>query len=322
MSTRRSILLLFAPALLCGLCWLLAALISEQQTVGYACGAILRSLPPLLMAAWPLWGAVLWKVGGLRWQLAAVGLLGVAFMGWPPRAEPGRQPDEHVVVVANVNAYTGNEAALEAALAALGADAVITVEQRGHRIAGMTRVADNLDQPLPRPSFGSAAYCRDVSRCAASVSPLVGSETMAMPIVLLRIAESCVLGLHAPPAYPYDATGIQPYVSTLIDMTENGVLRHDQGACRQGDPVVLAGDLNAVPGSLAYRRLRNAGFVDLRRGVGVYGLTWPTGGGWPSVPLMRLDHVFVGAAEVRLLKTVRLPDTDHKALLLAISPAR
>jgi endonuclease/exonuclease/phosphatase (EEP) superfamily protein YafD len=140
-----------------------------------------------------------------------------------------------------------------------------------------------------------------------------------MPVVQLRLAGACVLGMHAPPPYPYDPTGMHPYVTALLERIADGHMRTAWGACSAGDPVVLVGDLNAVPGSRPYRRMRSAGLRDPRRWVGVYGLTWPTGGGWPWVPLLRLDHVLIGAAPVRLVQTMRVPDTDHKALVVAIA---
>lgn len=292
---------------------------SDQNTTGYALEALTRSAVPLLMLAWPVWALLLWRLQQVPGREAILGGAGLLLMGIPPRCTLPPQPGEAVVIVSNVNAYTGNDARLEDFFAQQTADAIITVEQRGAAIDGMVRVADNYDQSLPRPSYGSAAYCRDETRCTATVSELIGSQTIAMPVVQLRLAGACVLGMHAPPPYPYDPTGMHPYVTALLERIVDGHMRTAWGACLAGDPVVLVGDLNAVPGSRPYRRMRSAGLRDPRRWVGVYGLTWPTGGGWPWVPLLRLDHVLIGAAPVRLVQTMRVPDTDHKALVVAIA---
>lgn len=304
-----------AAALLCSVC---AVFAPDQSTIGYAVEALSRSAVPLLMLVWPLWALLLWALHRVSGRQAFLSAIGLMLMGIPPRCAPPPQPGEVIVIVSNVNTYTGNDARLEGFFAQQGADAIITVERRGADISGMVRVADNYSESLPRPSHGSAAYCRDPTRCTATVSAQIGSETFAMPVVQLRLAGSCLLGLHAPPPYPHDPTGMQPYVTAILERIREGRMRTSWGACAAGDPVVVAGDLNAVPGSGPYRRMLSAGLRDPRRWAGVYGLTWPTGGGWPGVPLMRLDHVFIGAVQARLLRTVRIPDGDHKALVLAL----
>ena len=88
-------------------------------------------------------------------------------------------------------------------------------------------------------------------------------------------------------------------------------------------PVVVAGDLNADRDHGAFRALLRTGLRDVadERGAGLQG-TWPAG-----LPVLHLDHVLVrdgaggrvGAADVR---TVRLPGTDHRAVVadLALLP--
>lgn len=321
LGTARRLALTCAPGLLAAACALIAILSPEDSTAGYAVGALARAALPLLMLLWPVWAAALWRIRRTSARAAALSLLALPLAGIPPRPAAPLQPDEAVVVVSNVNAYSGEDATLEAFFAAQRADAIITVERRGAQIDGMVRVADNYDQPLPRPSYGSAAFCRDPdpTRCAAELTELIGSETIAMPVVLLRIGGVCVLGLHAPPPYPYDPSGIEPYFTEILSRLDGARLREAWGPCRRGDDAVLAGDLNAVPGSTPHRRLRAAGLHDVRRFVGVYGLTWPTGAGWGPLPLLRLDHVFVGPdSPARLLRTLRVPGADHKALVLAI----
>lgn len=319
MEPPRSLAILCLPAFVAALCGLVAAVSPEETTAGYAVGALARSAPPLLMLAWPLWAAALWRAGRLSGRAALLALLALPLAGLPPLPQPAPGPDESVVIVSNVNAYSGDDGRLEAFFADQQADAIITVERRGARISGMQRVADNYGEPLPRPSYGSAAFCRDTRRCSATVSELIGSETIAMPVVLLRIGGVCVLGLHAPPPYPYDPSGIAPYVSAVLERTRGGTMRAGWGVCQPGDAAVLVGDLNAVPGSAPHRRLRRAGLTDVRRFSGVYGLTWPTGAGWGPIPLLRLDHVFVGPdSPARLVRTLRVPGADHKALVVAI----
>jgi endonuclease/exonuclease/phosphatase (EEP) superfamily protein YafD len=315
MPQARLALLLCMPPVAALASLAIAALCSPESTAGYAIGSIAGSLPPLLMAAWPLWTLTLWATRRVPARAALLGGLGLLLMGLPSPTPAPRQPDEALVVITNVNAYSGEDAALEAFLARIGADAVVTIEQRGAALDGMVRVADNYDEPLPRPSHATAAYCRtSIDGCAASVTAQIGSATMKMPVAVLRIADTCILGIHAPPPYPRDPTGMEPYITALLDQ-----LSAPRPPCQSDDPVVIAGDLNAVPGSRPHRRLLAAGLADLQANSGIYGLTWPTGAGWPPLPLLRLDHVFVGPqAGARLLQTIRVPGSDHKALVLAV----
>lgn len=56
---------------------------------------------------------------------------------------------------------------------------------------------------------------------------------------------------------------------------------------QEGEPVVLCGDLNTVPWSMAFRRMAHrAGLVDSSRGFG-YQPTWPVDRAWLRVPI---DH--------------------------------
>ena len=309
------ILIFSLPPLGALLCLIVAGLLPSGTTAGFAAQALLLSAPPWLLLLWPPWALLLSRRLPLRLRLLSLlGLLGVGLPPWPA------QTTDRLLIVTNVNAFTGNEPDLEQHLGSLGAEAIITLERRGTIIPGMTRVADDYAEDLPRPSHATAIYCRDPARCQAHVTEQIGSDTMRMPVALLRLpGDLCILGVHAPPAYPYDATGMMPYIHHLAARLspDTGRLRDDWLPCRAGDPVLLAGDLNAVPWSPPYRRLRAQGLRDRRALSGIFGATWPTGGGWPSFPLLRLDHAFTSqGVPLAAVQTRRVPDTDHKALWL------
>jgi endonuclease/exonuclease/phosphatase (EEP) superfamily protein YafD len=181
----------------------------------------------------------------------------------------------------------------------------------------MERVADNFDEDLPKPSHGAAVFCRDPGACEALISPEFGAESCGMPMALLRLKASlCVVGVHVPPPVPVCATGVRPYVREIHSHIRDGRIVENWGPCRAGDPVLVAGDFNAVPGSWTLRTLADAGLEagwDLR---GVWGSTWPAGGGWPDFPVLRLDHALSGEVEVHSLGLRNLPGADHKALEL------
>lgn len=88
---------------------------------------------------------------------------------------------------------------------------------------------------------------------------------------------------------------------------------------------VVAGDLNATPLWPAYRRLAAA--ANLRdvadqgaRGAG-HRAALRTWGPWPASPrVLRIDHVLAAGFTVHHFERVELPDTDHSALLLELTP--
>ena len=309
----RSVLLCWLPAALALLAVGLARLLPEETVWGYALSALLLSAPVWLMALWPLWALlVAWRTGARLVPLLCA-CLGLLLMGRPlPGPEDG---EGFFVVSANVNAFTGAPEVLEAALAELGADAVLVHERRGAQVAGMERVADDFSAVLPRASHHAAAFCRIGVDCVGHVTEQIGSSTMAMPIVSVRLGGSlCVIGVHAPPPYPRDPTGMTPYVAHLGTLIDSGRMRAAYGACRAGDATLLIGDMNAVPGSTPIRALPAMGLVDALAGTGVFGASWPGGGDWPDLPVLRLDHVFLGAVSVSGLHHITLPGSDHRAL--------
>ena len=82
------------------------------------------------------------------------------------------------------------------------------------------------------------------------------------------------------------------------------------------EPQVVAGDFNATRDHRPFRELLAAGFLDCADSSN--DRSWP-GFAWPSLPLMRLDHVLVSrTATVPMTRTIRVPRTDHRGVLVDI----
>jgi len=82
------------------------------------------------------------------------------------------------------------------------------------------------------------------------------------------------------------------------------------------EPQVVAGDFNATRDHGPFRELLAAGFLDCADAS--QNRSWP-GFTWPSLPVMRLDHVLVcGTATVLMTRTIRVPRTDHHGVLVDI----
>lgn len=315
--------LLAAPPLAALLCLALAPLLPADEVWPAAIASGLWSAPPWLGAVWALIALRFYLYHKhLAWP-AACAAAGVALTGMPLSFLPDAPAHGLVIVSANVNAYSPDldPAPMEAALGALGADVVLTFEKRALHIPGMTRVADNLDADLPAISHVTALFCRDGLRCDAVVTEEIGTPTWKMPVGLIRLdASLCILAVHGPPPAPVDARGILAYAREVAGAIADGRMRRAWGPCRAGDGALVVGDLNAVPGSPAHRILAEAGLRDALAGTGMWGTSWPAGGGWPNLPFFRLDQVLAGAVEVGGIRHQRIPGTDHLAIVATAAP--
>jgi len=87
-------------------------------------------------------------------------------------------------------------------------------------------------------------------------------------------------------------------------------------ALASGEPVVLAGDLNAAPTNGPLRRLLGAGLTDTATATRWtwQDLTWPADRPFP--PVIRIDHVLAGGGVTpSRLAAVAIPGTDHRAVV-------
>ena len=131
----------------------------------------------------------------------------------------------------------------------------------------------------------------------------------------------CLVGVHAPPQVPIDASGMKPYIRELISFIDKGKAVQDWKVCKTGDSILLMGDLNAVPYSWAYEQIRHRGLIDPLVLSGLFGHTWPNGGGFVKFPLFRLDHILMDPElknVVEIQKFVSIPHSDHLGLRVRI----
>ena len=239
-----------------------------------------------------------------------------AFLLWGGMGIPDVGPGtgERTILVANVNAFSGQEELLQKELAAGGDDFIMQIERRTQSIPNMKRVGHDQKNTDLRISHYSEVYCAE--DCQAAVTGQIGSETMAMPIALLHLDDGiCVVGIHAPPPLPVDPTGMKPYLDYLAARISAGLLIDDWLVCHKEDRVLLMGDLNAVPHSLPYRRLLDMGLVDVRRRSGVFGATWPMQDFYSPIPVFRLDHIMASEAlKIGGWESVSISNSDHRGL--------
>jgi len=303
------------PIVLFVLCRVFLSLLPESWGLGTVLETLLLAGTRWLMV---MAVGVAWMFGRAtrRWgraALYALGALGLAGIPTLTGTPVGLQ-----LVSANLQAYSKEGALpMEKALSAFQADVLVTHEKRGERLVGMVRVADNFDEDLPRPSHGTAVFCREGLDCKAVVTPEYGSLECGMPMALVRVEERlCVVGLHLPPPVWQCDAGRRPYMDEVRRHLNAGRLAGDWEVCQEKDPVVLIGDLNTLEGGNVWRELQELGFRDPQKWSGVFATSWPAGGGWPNLPMLRLDHVLLGTGvSVNHVGYSRIPDSDHKALV-------
>jgi hypothetical protein len=318
-STRAALTWTLLPPLLAIWCLALAPLCPQATVGGEMALALLISAPPWLLLLWPLW-ALLGQRRIRSWAYFWPSLLGLLLVGLPlsPRGLPEGQG--LLIVSTNVNSYSPEQdpANLQGFLGGLRADVILVIEKRAMEIPGMRRVADNFLDELPRISHGTAIFCREGLDCPAEVTAEFGHPDSKMPLGLLRLGRVCVMAIHSPPPLPYNALGMGPYIQRIVGYIEDGRMGKAWGPCEAGDGLLVMGDLNHVPYSPAHQRLLSRGLRDPLALTGLFGASWPSGGGWPNFPFFRLDHVLVGQVDVSTVHTLRVPATDHLARALRL----
>ena len=307
-SDQKRIICWLSPLTISGIFWLWAYLFPSEHMTLYALQAIALSAPSYVFLLWMIIGLCAW-VWFKRWYFA-FSFLALGFIGFP---EPALE-DGYSIVVVNVNAFAGDESTLQKELAARNSDVLIEIETRTRTIPNMTEAAFDHDLAHIRPSHLSAVFCR--TSCSAAITGQIGSQHMKMPVALVRLPqEICLVGIHAPPPLPVDATGMQPYLDYLGTYIQSGKVSQRWEVCQKGDDVLLMGDLNAVQHSHPYKTITSLGLRDVRRYSGIWGATWPVRDFYSPLPVFRLDHVMAGPGIVlKSWKSFPIQGSDHRGL--------
>jgi endonuclease/exonuclease/phosphatase (EEP) superfamily protein YafD len=124
-----------------------------------------------------------------------------------------------------------------------------------------------------------------------------------------RTVSTTVVAMHLPAPYPKGSGEWSAEIKRL-----HVVL---QQAARGNDPVIAAGDLNATTDHAQLRTLLTGGYHDAveQSGAG-YLSTYPADRWYP--PLIAIDHVLTSGATATNARTVKLPGSDHRGLLVKI----
>lgn len=122
----------------------------------------------------------------------------------------------------------------------------------------------------------------------------------------------------------------QPVLATATWRRDLGVLRQSVSASLRQGPTIVAGDFNATLDHARFRAVLSPGLTDSVDSAGSgWQPTWPeslpqakgsdrVSGAWLR-PVIAIDHVLLGKQYAALsTKTLRLPGSDHRALLVQL----
>lgn len=248
-----------------------------------------------------------------------------------PNANPGRGVVR--VVAANIDTMNRDPERLASKLISMNPNIVVLLERsvRGEGNPGQQNIALRpfkeagyeiaLDQPRVRPgTHGASLLIRGLPISAARLEAAPWSGPCRIPLVVARLQspEIAVIGIHAPPPIP-DCHGTnRSALLKVASMIENGRLRSDFGPAQKGDPVIIAGDLNAFPWHPAVLEFWFSGLSD-----GYSRVRFPPGptfSPFPKIPkFVRLDYVF-GPSDASFTEAwiVDLPGSDHRGVVVDI----
>ena len=145
-------------------------------------------------------------------------------------------------------------------------------------------------------------------------SPIMGPCEMPFATMRLSVGNDWIslLALHAPPPMSHCRGTNRETLVEVASWIRDGRLVNSVGAGREQDPVILLGDLNALPFSRALWQIRRAGLIDAYSNSSIRpGATWAPRAWLP--PLARIDYILVpGGSVVGNGRVTKLSGSDHR----------
>lgn len=124
-------------------------------------------------------------------------------------------------------------------------------------------------------------------------------------------SEATVVTTHMSAPWP------EPIRGWRDDLARFATVLSEIGAATTG-PVIVAGDLNATPDVLEFRRLVRNGYRDAAEQAGA-GLTRTHPADILAPPLFAVDHILLRGATATSVRTAAIRDSDHRALIADIT---
>jgi endonuclease/exonuclease/phosphatase (EEP) superfamily protein YafD len=276
-----------------------------------------------LMLAAPV--AVLLLGLSRRWvlTLVAAGMTAIMvylqaplFLG-PPAGDASAVPVR--VMTANI-LYGGGDTKVLAAAATASADVLLVQEMTQEAAVGLS--AAGIDRTFPHRVIDPQPYAAGIglwSRYPIAESGHVNGYSLPMLRARLQVPDVAidptVVALHFAAPWPQPigpwASDMKRYPDTLEQLARNA----GSGA------VIVAGDFNATLDMRPFRRLLEAGYFDAGEQAG--------GGLMPTYPNKRgrisaisLDHVLIRNCLATAVRTITVPNADHRAVIADLEVPR
>jgi endonuclease/exonuclease/phosphatase (EEP) superfamily protein YafD len=122
--------------------------------------------------------------------------------------------------------------------------------------------------------------------------------------------EATIVAAHMSAPWP------DPIRGWRADLTKLGEALQEIGGATDG-PVILAGDLNATPDHLEFRRLLRDGYRDAAEQAGA-GLTRTHPADIVIPPVFAVDHILTRGCTATSVRTLSVTDSDHRALVATV----
>jgi endonuclease/exonuclease/phosphatase (EEP) superfamily protein YafD len=273
-------------------------------------------LTALLVASALVGGAVAaWgrAPGGARWLLAAsVPLVAVVQMTWPTAVglvrpeDPGPGPG---LRIAAQNLWKDNPDPRRAARTVLAAraDVLVLTELTPRLLQALRR--EGMERAYPYRVVRTRRGSGGIAVLSKVLFHLPRGQTSSYRLeVVLRPQGAAPVDLVAAHLPSPTRFGVDGWVDEYRDLTSF--------VAGRGTDLVLAGDFNATSGTIPFRALASAGNLRDAQDVGGGGFrpTWSERSRLP--PLLRLDHVLVGAATgVASFRFLAPIGSDHRGIV-------
>lgn len=235
-------------------------------------------------------------VPALAWTLAI-------FPSLPgPGSNPATDAAPVTVVSQNVRAHSGGAAASADDLASLDADVIALTELDAD---SLTAASSALAEEYPHSyAIGTVGVW--------SRFPIDDAVPLTLGLDWKRALRVSVQTPDADVAvYVLHAASVRPGQQHDRDMMLSGIAQ--AVADDEAGSIIVVGDFNAASADPALSAVRSE--LDwVRPTDGTLGMTWPV-----SLPLVRIDHVFVRGLDVNSSTTRRAGNSDHLATVTSVS---
>lgn len=200
--------------------------------------------------------------------------------------------------------------------AAQDADVVMVQELTPEAARGLSDAG--IEKTFPYQALDARPVSAGVgiySRYPIKDSTRIGGYALAMVSAQVRIPrvshDVSLLTVHLDAPWPRPIIGWQKDIKKFPGTLENVAAEAADGT------VIVGGDFNSTFDMLPFRALLTNGYEDAARQAGS-GRNFTFPGNKPYPPVLGIDHVLTRNATAVSTKTVELPDTDHRALLVTV----